>query len=499
MWWFESAWDNFYINVLMSKLSALAKDTAIYGLSSIVGRFLNYLLVPLYTHTLRSCGDYGIINDLYAQTALLLVILTFGMETTFFRFANREGEDARQVFSTALTMVAGVAGIFLLAVLGGLPWVSKALGYDAHPEYIGIMTIIVAMDAVQAILFSLLRYQKKAIKFATFKLLFIVMSCTLNLGAYWLAPQYLESWPITVGYAFVINLVCTSIIMLCFLPDLRRHCSIKAVSPTLARRMLNYSWPLLILGIAGILNQVAGQIMLPRLLPTEEGRTALGIYGACLKVAMIMALITQAFRYAYEPFVFSGVKDKNNPETLARVMKFFIIFTLLAFLAVVAYMPILRHLIGEAYQEGLHIVPICMVAEILMGVYFNLSFWYKLTDRTIYGTYFSLAGCAALILTNLLLVPTIGYEACAWAGVVGYGVCTLLSYLVGQHYMPIPYPLLSIGVYVVMTAFFYTLMTLAPAYINNEWAQMGFGTLLLLAYLGHIAFHEFRHFFRRRV
>lgn len=480
----------------MSKLASLAKDTAIYGLSSIVGRFLNYLLVPLYTHTLKSCADYGIVNDLYAQTALALVILTFGMETTFFRFANRSEEDPQSVFSTVLTMVAGVAMLFLAIVMVALPQISTLLGYAEHPIYIGIMATIVAMDAVQAILFSLLRYQKKALKFATFKLSFIALSCTLNLLAYAIIPRFMQDWPITVGYTFGINLLCTSFIMLCFWRELRRW------KPTLfcwklARRMLSYSWPLLILGIAGILNQVAGQLMLPRLLPQEEGRTALGIYGACLKVAMIMAMITQAFRYAYEPFVFSGSKDRDNPETLARVMKYFIIFTLLAFLVVMAYMPVLQHLIGADYREGLHIIPICMVAEILMGVYFNLSFWYKLTDRTIFGTYFSLAGCTALILTNALLVPHYGYVACAWAGVVGYGVCTLLSYFVGQHYMPVPYPLVSIGVYVLMTAFFYGIMAIVPTYFPDPLMQMGINTILLMAFVAHIAWHDIRPYLRK--
>ncbi len=474
----------------MSKLASLAKDTAIYGLSSIVGRFLNYLLVPLYTHTLASCADYGIVNDLYAQTALMLVILTFGMETTFFRFSSRDGEDPTRVFSTALAMVSVVSGLFLVTVLCFLPAVSSALGYGGTPLYIAVMASIVAMDAIQAILFAHLRYEKKALKFAFLKLFFIVLNCTLNLLAYLVIPHFSSSWPITVGYTFGINLVCTSVIMLLFLPDLRRNFRLKALDSALVRRMLHYSWPLLVLGVAGILNQVAGQLMLPRLLPQEEGRTALGIYGACLKIAMIMAIITQAFRYAYEPFVFSGVKDKNNPETLARVMKYFIIFTLLAFLAVIAYMPVIQYLVGADYREGLFIVPICMVAEILMGIYFNLSFWYKLTDRTIFGTWFSLAGCATLILTNVILIPHLGYEACAWAGVAGYGVCTLLSYFVGQHYMPIPYPLRSIGVYVAMTALFFGLLTIAPNYLHSAVLQMGFGTLLLLAFVGHVVYHD---------
>lgn len=474
----------------MAKLASLAKDTAIYGLSSIVGRFLNYLLVPLYTHTLQSCADYGIINDLYAQVALALVILTFGMETTFFRFANREGENPRAVFTTALIMVSIVALIFVGTVMGLLPTISAALGYSSHPEYIAMMAIIVGMDAVQAILFALLRFQKKPIRFASFKLLFILISCTLNMLAYAVLPHMVEGWTVNVGYTFVINLFCTSFIMLMFIPELRHDFSLSAFSRPLARRMLSYTWPLLILGIAGILNQVAGQLMLPRLLPQEEGRTALGIYGACLKVAMVMAMITQAFRFAYEPFVFAGTTDRNNPEMMARVMKYFLIFTLLAFLAVMAYMPLLQHLIGAEYRQGLHIIPICMVAEILMGIYFNLSFWYKLTDRTIFGTWFSLAGCVVLILVNYLFVPEYGYIACAWAGVAGYGVSTLLSYFVGQHYMKIPYPLGSMAVYVGIAALFFAVMTVLPGYINNEWLLMGANSVVLLAFVGHIVYHD---------
>ncbi|MBQ9362379.1 MAG: polysaccharide biosynthesis protein [Bacteroidaceae bacterium] len=470
----------------MASLKSLAKDTAIYGLSSIVGRFLNYLLVPLYTYTLKSCSDYGIVNDLYSQSALMLVILTFGMETTFFRFINKE-EKPKEVFATSLMMVGGVALLFLLLVLGGLPWVANALGYAEHPQYVGIMAIIVAMDAFQAILYSFLRYQQKALRFASLKMLFILLNCTLNVVAYVVVPHFLEDWPITVGYTFAINLICTSFIMLCFLPELRQcpwHFNWNYCKP-----MLRYTWPMLVLGIAGILNQVAGQLLLPRVLEREAGRTALGIYGACVKIAMIMAMITQAFRYAYEPVVFAGHNDKNNPELLAKTMKFFIVFTLLAFLCVVGYMDILQHIIEDKYREGLRIVPIVMVAEIMMGVYFNLSFWYKLIDKTIYGAWFSLSGCAVLLAVNLLFIPQYGYMACAWAGVAGYATSMLLSYFVGQQKNPIPYPLGSIAGYVAMAALFYSGMV----YFSDRlplMARLSVNTLLIILYLGHIIYHE---------
>ena len=471
-------------------LKSLFKDTAIYGLSSIIGRFLNYLLVPIYTYTLTSTAEYGIISDVYAWTGIILVILTFGMETTFFRFMSRyDGDEG--VFSTALSLVTGVSGLFCFLGLLFLPFVAGAMDYGNHPWYIGMMIIVVTMDAIQALFFSLLRYQKRAWRFAALKLLFIVINILLNLGAYVVMPRISDNWPIHAGYTFVINLICTSIVMLCFLPEFRKHFRFKAIRKTMAGQMLHYTWPLLILGIAGNLSQMAGQVLLPRLLPVEEGRAALGIYGACLKIAMIMALITQAFRYAYEPFVFAGSKDKDSPEMLARVMKIFIAFTLLAFLAVVAYLDILKYFIGDPYREGLRIVPIYMVAEILMGVYFNLSFWYKLCDRTIFGTYFSVAGCAVLLLVNILGIPAFGYEACAWAGVAGYGVCVILSYFFGQHYYPIPYPLKSIGVYVLMAAAFFYGMHLTKSFFDPGLLKMGLNTIFVLAFAAHILYHEF--------
>ena len=253
--------------------------------------------------------------------------------------------------------------------------------------------------------------------------------------------------------------------------------------------MLRYTWPMLVLGIAGILNQVAGQLLLPRVLEKEAGRTALGIYGACVKIAMIMAMITQAFRYAYEPVVFAGHNDKNNPELLAKTMKFFIIFTLLAFLCVVGYMDILQHIIEEKYREGLRIVPIVMVAEIMMGIYFNLSFWYKLIDKTIYGAWFSLSGCAVLLAVNLVFIPQYGYMACAWAGVAGYATSMLLSFFVGQRKNPIPYPLGSIAGYVIVAALFYVGMVALSVRLPLV-ARLGVNSLLIILYLGHIIYHE---------
>ncbi len=464
-------------------LKSLAKDTAIYGLSSIVGRFLNYLLVPLYTHYMpKASGDYGISTNIYAYTALILVLLTFGMETSLFRFANDEREKPDTVFSTAMGVVGSLTVVFLALLFGFIGPISGALGYAANPEYLLMMGVVVALDAVQAIPFSFLRFQKRAVRFASLKLLFIVLNIGLNL------LYFVVLGKTSVFYVFFINLLCTGFITFFFLPDLFRirwHFDAR-----LLRRMLAYSWPILVLGIAGILNQVADKILFPLVYPDEaDANVQLGIYGSCVKIAMIMAMITQAFRYAYEPIVFAKSKDADKTEYYAAAMKFFIIFTLLAFLCVVGWMPVLQHIIGAGYREGLGVVPIVMAAEIMMGIYFNLSFWYKLIDKTIYGAWFSLAGCSVLIAVNIIFIPIYGYWACAWAGVAGYGTSMLLSYFVGQRKNPIPYPLKSIGIYVLVAALFLGVMLCLPSDWPS-WVRLGINTLLIAAFVGHIIYHD---------
>ena len=321
-------------------LKSLAKDTALYGLSSIVGRFLNYLLVPLYTIKIAAeSGGYGIVTNLYAYTALLLVILTFGMETTLFRFSNKDGEDSKMVYSTTLRMVGLACLAFIALVLGFIRPISGVLGYADHPEYIGCMALIVAQDAFQAIMFSRLRQQQRPVRFVCLKFAFIIPNVLMNLFIFLVLPKFFpahsqwealwQHYNYGVGLIFFVNLICTTIVTLLFIPEIRGI--FYGWDKKLAGRMLSYTWPLLLFGIVGILNQVADKILYPWLVPGPEGKVQLGIYGACVKIAMIMALLTQAFRYAYEPIVFSGSRDKNSPETLADGMKYFVIFTLLAF------------------------------------------------------------------------------------------------------------------------------------------------------------------------
>ncbi len=462
----------------MVGLKTLAKETAIYGVSSIVGRFLNYLLVPVYTHALSaSSGGYGVVTNIYALVALILVLLTFGMETGFFRFANKEGENPTRVYSTALLAVAGVSLTFLLVGLLFLRPIATCLGYEEHPWYMGMMMIVVAMDAIQSIPFAYLRYKKRPFKFAALKLLFILLNISLNL------LYYVALKGNNVGYAFFFNLVCTSVVMICMTQEFRGFAYI--LDKELLKRMVRYSLPLLILGVAGILNQVADKILFPFVYPDKVQATVqLGIYGAASKIAMVMAMFTQAFRFAYEPFVFGKSREKGNKEMYAEAMKFFIIFTLLAFLVVMFYLDILRYIINRDYWEGLQVVPIVMAAEIFMGIYFNLSFWYKLIDETRWGAYFSLTGCSILVLINIWLIPIYSYMACAWAGFCGYGIAMLLSYFVGQKKYPIRYDLKAIGCYVLLAAVLY-----AAAYglsIDNFPLRMVYRTLLLFLFIAYI-------------
>ncbi len=483
----------------MANLKSLTKDTAIYGLSSIIGRFLNYLLVPLYTDAItKASGGYGVITNIYAYTALLLVILTYGMETTFFRFANKSEEDPKKVYATILLSVGTTSLLFVIFVFIFLSPISAAMGYADHPSYVWVMAMVVAIDDFQCIPFVYLRYQKKPMKFAALKLLFVVLNITLNLIFFLLLPALYKTYPdvighiydpsVGAGYAFYINLACTAPITFFFYKELTGFKY--TFDKQLMHRMMRYSWPILVLGIAGILNQTADKIMFPYIYKGNDAHTQLGIYGAASKIAMIMAMITQAFRYAYEPFVFGKAEDKNNRETYAKAMKYFLIFTLLAFLVVVGYMDILRYIIHRDYWEGLQVVPIVMAAEIMMGVYFNLSFWYKLIDKTIWGAYFSGIGCIVLVAINIIFVPRYGYMACAWAGFAGYATAMTLSYIIGQKKYPIAYPLGSMTIYVAITVLFYAVMTYANNHFSTGWALLC-NTIVLLLFVAHIIRWDF--------
>ena len=356
-----------------------------------------------------------------------------------------------------------------------------------------MMVIVVALDSFQCIPFAYLRYQKKPMKFAAIKLFNIIGNIVLNLFFLLLCPYIYKVSPETiswfyrpdylVGYIFVSNLIMSAVQMFFFIPELRGF-SYRLDRP-LMKQMVSYSFPILIFGLVGILNQTVDKMIYPFLFDDrQEGLVQLGIYSATSKVAMVMAMFTQAFRYAYEPFVFGKNKEGDNREMYAKAMKYFFIFSLLAFLAVMFYMDILRYLIAPDYWEGLGVVAIVMGAEILKGIYFNLSFWYKLTDETKWGAYFSIIGCAVILILNIWLVPQYGYVASAWASVAGYGLITLLSYVIGQKKYPVVYPLKDMTVYLVFAAVLYILSE--EISIANVFARLAFNTLLIVCFAGYI-------------
>ncbi|MCM1035629.1 MAG: polysaccharide biosynthesis C-terminal domain-containing protein [Paludibacter sp.] len=470
------------------EMKTLAKETAIYGLSSIVGKFLNWLLVPLYTFVLQQQSDYGIVTNLYAWTALLLVILVYGMETGFFRFANKEGADPAQVYTTALTSLGTTSLLFAVVCVALRQQIASALGYAEHSEFIAMLGVVVAMDAFGALPFSYLRYKRKAMRFAALKLFMIFMNIAFNLFFLLLCPKIQDcaavSWfyrpDYGVGYVFVSNLLSTLLVTLALLPEIVAEKY--SFSWALLRRMLRYSLPLLVLGIAGIMNQTLDKILFPFIYP-GNAQAELGIYGACFKVAMVMMMFTQAFRYAYEPFVFSKHKDRNSVAAYADAMKYFVIFSLLILLGMTFYLDLLKYIIAPSYWSGLRAVPIVLWAYVFQGVFFNVSLWYKLTDKTAYGAWFSLLGCVITLAVNVIFVPRYSYMASATASLVCYFVIMVLSWAIGQKHLPVPYDLKRIGGY-----FLLTIVLLAAYYgvrylCDSTVLRLCVGTVLLAIYI----------------
>ena len=465
-------------------MKRLAGETAIYGISSIVGKFLNWMLVPMYTRVLANESDFGIVTNLYAWTALLMVILTYGMETGFFRFINKqEIKFPMRVYATTLFSLAFTSVLFVMLILYALSPVSRALGYGTHPEYVGMMSVIVALDAFCSIPFAYLRYQRKAMRFAALKLLNIGLN--IALVCFFLLLLRPEE---QVKYIFVANLITSSVTLLLLVPDMVPGLREKA-SFALLRQMLRYSFPILILGIAGILNQTVDKILFPFLFDdTDYANTQLGIYGACFKVAVVMVMFTQAFRYAYEPFIFAKHRDSGGTAAYVEAMKYFHIFALVIFLGVMYYLDILKYFVAPEYYPGLRVVPIVMLGELCFGIYFNLSFWYKLTDQTQWGAYFSIIGCVTTVAVILCFAPAYGYMACAWASLLSNLLMMLLSYFIGQRRYPIPYDLRTAAFYTALAAAFYAAGMLPE--IQSEWLRLGYRTLLLLAFLAVIIWRD---------
>lgn len=485
----------------MSGVKSLAKDTAVYGLSSIVGRFLNWCLVPLYVYLFPS-QEYGVVTYLYGATAVALVILNYGMETGFFRFANKE-KDPEAVYTTSLLSVGFTSLLFIALLSIFIHPVSRALTLPNHPLYVWIMGVTVALDAFGNIPFAYLRFKNKAWRFAGIKLLNVGFNIGLNLFFLLVCPAVMRHCPeliswfyepcggeaFGIGWIFVANIMSTVLVLLCLLPQLlgRRYIFLG----DLLRHMLGYSWPLLILGVAGMLSQNMGQLIIPHLFKGNEleARSMVGIYGANMKIAIVMVMFTQAFRYAYEPFIFAQARGegKDRSKAYCDAMKYFVIFGLLIFLGVMYFLPVLKHFISPGYWSGLRVVPVMMLAELCFGIFFNLSLWYKLTDRTRWGMYFSLICFVLMFGLNVWLVPAIGipdgYMGSAWAALISYLVVMVMSYLAGQKYYPLPYEKGRIFMYMVLAGVLYAAGMLMPDLLPM-WAVYCLRSLMLTLYIG---------------
>ena len=472
----------------MAGIRSLVKDTVIYGLSSIVGRFLNWLLVPLYTAVFLP-SEYGVVTYIYAVVAIVFIVLTYGMETAFFRFANHERyPDPREAYATSLLSVGFTSLLFMAAVSLLLHPIATAMNCGGHESYIWMMAMAVAVDAYCSIPFAYLRFRKRPVRFAVVKLVNIGLNIVLNLFFILLCPWIwsrspeLISWfyspDFGIGYIFLSNLIASGVVLVCLLPDMMWAPA--RFNSKMLKEMLVYALPLLILGLAGIMNQNLDNIFLPYLFPTKDiAMRELGIYGACGKIAVVMMMFTQAFRFAYEPFIFAQNKEKgyDKKKSYSDAMKYFVVFSLFIFLGVTFYLPVLKYFINPRYFEGLRVVPVIMMADVFFGIFFNLSVWYKITDRTIWGTWFSLAGLAIVVAVNVIFVPMFGYMACAWASFACYGVMMLLSYFVGQAKYRIDYGVPRLLFYFAVCAVLYGVSQ--AVVIPNEWVNLAWRTLLL--------------------
>ncbi|MEY4593624.1 MAG: hypothetical protein RIQ47_34 [Bacteroidota bacterium] len=436
----------------MSIYKKLAGQTAIYGLSSILGRLLNYLLVPLYTRVFET-GEYGVVTQFYAYAAFLNILFTYGLETAFFRF-NQTENNRPQVYSTALlslllTSVVLFFGITIFAEPIAASFVAADQLDHRLPLYVIWFAGILACDAITAIPFARLRQQNKAIRFALIRLVNIVLNIGFNLFFLVGCPKWLaqnpDSWVASiydpsygVGYVFLSNLLASVVTLLLLLPELRPLTN--GFDSALWKKMMRYSLPLMVAGFAGMINETFDRIMLPRLVadPTTA-LDQLGIYGACYKLSIVMTLFVQTFRYASEPFFFSQAGKEDARMIYARVMDWFVLGCAFIFAAVMLFMDIFQLFIGEKFRVGLPVVPILLMANLCLGVYLNISIWYKLTGKTSWGAWFSVFGAVVTVLLNFILIPTLGYIGAAWATLICYALMMVVSYFVGQRFYKVPY------------------------------------------------------------
>lgn len=480
----------------MNHLKKLAEQTAVYGLSSIVGRFINYLLVPLYTN-IFSTAEYGIVTELYAYSSFLIIIFTYGLETAFFRFAQNEN-DKDYVFGTSLFSILLSSTFFLLSFGLLIPRLSYTLGYENESYLLWLLLLILITDALTAIPFARLRQQGKAWRFAVIKIINIAFNVLLNLLfllgiPYWLKHGYsFFGWynaSLGVGYVFISNLLANLITLFLLLPSFKiKH----GFNFDLWKRMMRYSLPLLIAGLAGMVNETFDRAMLKYLVTDKnDAMRQLGIYGANYKISILMTLFIQTFRFAAEPFFFNQSKEKNAKDMYALVMKYFILFGLFIFLLVMLYLHFVQYFIGKDFREGLKVVPILLLANLFLGIFFNLSIWYKLTNKTNYGAYLTVFGATITILLNFWLIPKMGYLGAAWATLICYISMTLMSYIWGNHFYKIRYPIGEIGFYFLLALIIYFISTLMQIH-STIWKTLA-NSMLMIIFLTIVFIREKRN------
>lgn len=472
----------------MNPLRQLAGQTAIYGISSILGRLINYLLVPIHTYTFIT-SQYGEVANMYAFAAIMLVIMTYGLETAFFRFYNTAGKNP-MVFSTAFISIFVTTVVLVLAIIANKNFFAYLLNVSANPHFVAWFAIIVGMDAIVALPFAQLRARNKAAKFAIIKLINIGLNVGLNLFFIFAVPYLYENgteWmksllgtfyqgEVVIAYIFIANIIASFVQLIIFMPELIKQKF--RFDPLLWKKMMVYALPLLLLSLAGTINLTIDRLLLTWLLPPYIAMSQVGIYTACFKIPIIMSFFLQAFRYAAEPFFFSNKDENAARKNFPDVMNAFIIVALLIFLATMYFLDdLFIYFVDEAYREGRTIVPLIMMGFIFQGISFNLSMWYKLTNRTIYGAWLAIIGTTVIIIVNMQGIPKFGYNASAFAFMSANMIIMILSYLLGQRHFPVPYRIGKIILYIIIAAVSWGLMIIIN--FDELIIRIGFRTLLL--------------------
>lgn len=460
-------------------------------MSSIVARFINFFFVPIYTRIL-SPGNYGLASELLAYIALLQVILTFGLETGFFRFANKDKENANKLFSTASTWLLATSLLFTLLILVFSGNLSKGMG---HPEnYLMIVALILSIDCFTAIYFAKLRFDNRPWLFGIFKSLKILSEVGFNLILFFWLPAWFVKHPDSIllniipakpdyGYILLAILLSAVVSLVLFIPQLLK--TPIRFSPSIWKKLMIYSLPLMVAGLPGIANDYVDRILFRYFSPdTSPWLDQLGIYSAVMKLAVFITLFVQMFRYASEPFFFASAHKDSMKQTYADVMKYFIILGLLLFLGIVFYADLFALILGKNYRSGMDVLPLVLLANILLGVSFNLSMWYKLTDQTRYAIYITVFGLIITVIIDIIFMPRFGYHAAAWSRLISYVFMILVSYQLGKKYFPIPYNTQRIMVYFAIALGLYG--------ISELWQNWGLAirivlnTMLLLIYVAFV-------------